>query len=93
MSDAEQLTPEQAIVRQAWLMGAEIAANVPDRELSARIAAEVGHVFMRAVAEHEARIAAGEVPREREQRPGSTTTEVGTVRMLGPDDVRARGWD
>ena len=86
MSD-ERLTPEQGLVQMGAAMGAELALQVPDRALSERIMRQVVAAWdegtRRAMTDAAAR---GPEP---EPEPGTT---VGTVRLIGPDEIRARRW-
>jgi hypothetical protein len=79
----EQLTPEQGLMRQGYLGGLELAANVPDIAERERIWVEAGQAFRSAVER-----AAAAVPVELEPEPGTITTEVGTVRPITPGSHR-----
>ena len=87
MSDDERLTPEQGLVAMAARSGTEIAAEVRDPVLAARIMRQVAAAFDEGLRRGEAARAARDVEPEPERG-----TLVGTVRAIRPAEIRARRW-
>jgi hypothetical protein len=83
--DDPTLAPEERLVLQGARMSAEIAANVSDRALAARIAQQVGAAFAEGMRQGEAARAATADEPEAEGDVFATN-----IRAFGPDDERAR---
>ena len=82
----ERPTPEQGLVAQGFGVAAELA-QLEDRELAQRIASETAAAFARGLRRGEAARAA--MADEPDPDPSSI---VGTVRTIGPEQIRERRW-